>query len=203
VKVFGELEAAQFEAFTEGTKPLPAVYAQRVIWTTDSKIVYVSDGSQWIAVGASGASSLRWVEGPNTPAYKLNAVNNFETYLFAAGNILRTSFRVVRESTPKLRGFFFADSASTPLINVRAFLIRPGVTNVNGALTPNVDTDTLTVGAGDVNKPLILQFDLATANQINAVTLQTNDIILVEIESDPTNTTEFEFMFGDTEISFI
>lgn len=54
MKVYGQLEVAQLEWFTEGTKPAAASYPQRIIWTTDTKKVQVSDGVSWNFESATG-----------------------------------------------------------------------------------------------------------------------------------------------------
>jgi len=54
MKVYGPLEVAQLEWFTEGTKPAAASYPQRIIWTTDTKKVQVSDGTNWNFESATG-----------------------------------------------------------------------------------------------------------------------------------------------------
>ena len=48
MKVLGALESAQIEWFTSGTKPAPSSYAYRVIYTTDTKQILVSDGTNWL-----------------------------------------------------------------------------------------------------------------------------------------------------------
>jgi hypothetical protein len=48
MKVLGALESAQIEWFTSGTKPAPSSYPYRVIYTTDTKQILVSDGTTWL-----------------------------------------------------------------------------------------------------------------------------------------------------------
>jgi hypothetical protein len=47
-KIYGALEVAQLEWFTEAGKPAAASYPYRVIWITDTKRVKVSDGTNWL-----------------------------------------------------------------------------------------------------------------------------------------------------------
>ena len=47
-KIYGALEVAQLEWFTNAGKPAASSYAYRVIYVTDLKEVQVSDGSSWI-----------------------------------------------------------------------------------------------------------------------------------------------------------
>lgn len=49
MKVYGALEVAQLEWFTDAGKPAASSYAYRVIWVTDKKEIQVSDGSNWIS----------------------------------------------------------------------------------------------------------------------------------------------------------
>ena len=46
-KIYGALEVAQLEWFTDAGKPAAASYAYRVIYTTDTKQILVSDGTTW------------------------------------------------------------------------------------------------------------------------------------------------------------
>lgn len=48
-KIYGALEVAQLEWFTDAGKPAPASYIYRVIYVSDLKQVQVSDGTNWIA----------------------------------------------------------------------------------------------------------------------------------------------------------
>lgn len=49
MKVYGPLEVAQLEWFTNAGKPAAANYPFRVIYVTDRKQIQVSDGTNWIA----------------------------------------------------------------------------------------------------------------------------------------------------------
>lgn len=47
-KIYGALEVAQLEWFTDAGKPAPSSYIYRVIYVSDLKQIQVSDGSAWI-----------------------------------------------------------------------------------------------------------------------------------------------------------
>lgn len=58
IKVYGPLEVAQLEWFTDAGKPAAASYAYRVIYITDTTQVVVSDGSNWYPVNNRLNSSV-------------------------------------------------------------------------------------------------------------------------------------------------
>lgn len=47
-KIYGALEVAQLEWFTDAGKPSPSQYVYRVIYVSDLKQVQVSDGTNWV-----------------------------------------------------------------------------------------------------------------------------------------------------------
>lgn len=74
MKVYGGLEVAQLEWFTDAGKPAASSYPYRVIWVTDKKQVQVSDGTNWMqgvinvytdaglpAAGASNANTIAFI----------------------------------------------------------------------------------------------------------------------------------------------
>jgi len=58
MKVYGALEAAQLEWFTDAGKPAASSYQYRVIYITDTKQVLVSDGTNWNPVNARFVNSV-------------------------------------------------------------------------------------------------------------------------------------------------
>jgi hypothetical protein len=168
---------------------------------SDLKEVQVSDGTAWVGSGGS-AGALKWVEGVNSPVFGL-ADNGFDTFQFQSGNILRTLIRVPRETTPQLTAFFYAAVAASYVFDANAYIIRPGVTDVTSVLSPNTDTKTIVVGAGDVNEAQKVVFSLATAGQINGVTIQADDLILVEIVRTDSNVDDCNIIAYGTDISFV
>lgn len=201
MRVFGELITAQLEPFTVGTRPAASVYPNRIIWMTDLKEVQVSDGSTWVGSGGA-AGSLKWVEGINSPVFGL-ADNGFDIFQFQTGNILRTLIRAPRPTTPQLTAFFYAPAAATYTFDANAYIIRPGVTDVTSVLTPNVDPKSIVVGAGDLNEAQKVVFSLATSGQINGVSIQADDLILVEIVRTDSNVGDCNIIAYGTEISFV
>jgi hypothetical protein len=201
LRLFGELIAAQLEPFTLGTRPAASSYPNRIIWLTDLKEVQVSDGTAWVGSGGS-AGSLKWVEGINSPVFAL-ADNGFDIFQFQNGNILRTMVKAPRETTPELTAFFYAADAATYDFEARAYIIRPGVTDVTSALVGNIDAKSIVIGAPDLNEAQKVVFELATANQINGVTIQQDDLILVEIVRVDTNVGDCNIIAYGTEISFV
>jgi hypothetical protein len=58
MKVYGELEVAQFEKFTDATKPAASSYPFRVIWISDLGQLYISNGTTWLAFTPASSSRL-------------------------------------------------------------------------------------------------------------------------------------------------
>lgn len=69
-KIYGALEVAQLEWFTDAGKPAAASYAYRVIYVTDLKEVQISDGSNWIAW--TSLSEAQTISGNKTFSGQLN-----------------------------------------------------------------------------------------------------------------------------------
>ena len=57
-KIYGALEVAQLEWFTDAGKPAASQYAYRVIYLSDLKVVVVSDGTAWNPVNSRFTSSV-------------------------------------------------------------------------------------------------------------------------------------------------
>jgi hypothetical protein len=58
MKVYGQLETAQFETFTNAGKPAASSYAYRVIWISDLSQLFVSDGATWLSFIPTASSRL-------------------------------------------------------------------------------------------------------------------------------------------------
>jgi hypothetical protein len=64
MKVYGALENAQIEWFTNAGKPAAATYPYRVIYVTDLSQVQISDGTQWVVCMSNVAANA--FTGTNT-----------------------------------------------------------------------------------------------------------------------------------------
>jgi hypothetical protein len=76
MKVYGALEVAQLEWFTNAGKPAAASFPYRAIWVTDLKQVQVSDGGNWVAMPAIGEANT------------FTAANIFNSDVTVKGNFL-------------------------------------------------------------------------------------------------------------------
>lgn len=188
-KFYGALEVAQLEWFTNAGKPSASSNQFRVIWVSDTKVVQVSDGTQWVTVGGGGGGgTLYWVEAANSPTS--NFVNNILTYDFEAtlGQQLYAFMRVPNSYTPgnpiSLRETFYStDTSGNVLFQTVATLIRPGTDLISSTTNQRTSTNSaVTLSGATASKPQSVVFDLtSTTGQINSVAVSAGDLILIQL----------------------
>lgn len=156
-------------------------------------LVYDNVGSRWqviggVGSGGGGGGSLEWTEGANAP---IPSVENFvQNYLFSSGNAqeLYAAVKVPQSYSPgrqiRLRtNFYSPDSSGTALLQTVATLIRSGTDAITSTANQRTSTNSaVTLGAGTVDKPQNVVFDLTDASgQINSVAVSKGDLIIVKL----------------------
>lgn len=87
MKVYGALEVAQLEWFTDAGKPSATGNAQRIIYTTDLKQVLVSDGTTWNPVGSTGGTKNYFSSSNANPGFEGGTVSPWSAFttVYASG----------------------------------------------------------------------------------------------------------------------
>lgn len=211
MKIYSALEVAQLEWFTNAGKPAASSYPYRVIWVSDLKQVQVSDGSQWVAVGAgSGGGSLNWVEDALSPVAVLN--NNIRSYEFEA-TLTQYLYALIKVPAAYAAGnqvtlksvFYSADTSGNALIQTLATLIRTGTDTISSTTNQRTSTNAAVSLSGSTqNKPQAVTFDLSSSTaQINSVSISAGDLILVRLTRGTDTATGSVFVpVYATEVSF-
>lgn len=157
-------------------------------------LIYDNDASRWQVFGGSGGAggggggSLQWIEQGNSPTP--NVENFVQNYLFASGlgQELYALVKVSEYYSPgrqiKMVGSFYSpDSSGTALLQTVATLIRPATDAITSTTNQRTSTNSaVTLGAGTVDKPQKVTFDLTDASgQINSVAVSKGDLIIVKL----------------------
>ena len=117
MKVYGALENAQIEWFTNAGKPTAATFPYRVIYVTDLSQFQVSDGSNWLAIPSSVASTT--FSGTNT----FNGATVLGSSLSVAGTTTLSSYTKLGLTTDTTSTGAVASYANlTPAIEFTAAL---------------------------------------------------------------------------------
>ena len=210
MKVYGALEVAQLEWFTNAGKPSAANYFYRVIWVSDIKQVQVSDGTQWVSVGTGASGSLSWVEGENSPIPALDS--NIQIYAFSSG-LSQKLYALIRVPSSYTAGnqikikltFYSPDSSGTALISSVSTLIRPG-TDVISSTTNQYSSanSAVTLSAPTVNIPQALSLNLTSSTgTVNSVSVSALDFLQVQLtRGTDTSTSDINVPVYGAEVSF-
>lgn len=157
-------------------------------------LIYDNNASRWQVFGGSGGAggggggSLQWIEQGNSPTP--NVENLVQNYLFASGlgQELYALVKVSEYYSPgrqiKMVGSFYSpDSSGTALLQTVATLIRPATDAITSTANQRTSTNSaVTLGAGTVDKPQKVTFDLTDASgQINSVAVSKGDLIIVKL----------------------
>lgn len=156
--------------------------------STGQAIVW--NGTAWAAsaAGGGGGGSLEWVEDGITPTTLVE--NHCRVYQYEPGGS-QTIFALIKVPSSYQAGnpikmkmdFYSPDSSGTALMQTIATLIRKGVDAMSTGANTRTSTNTaVTLGAGTVNIPQEVVFDLTdTTGKINAVAVSPGDYVLVEL----------------------
>lgn len=160
--------------------------------------------------GGGGGGSLIWIEGVNsaTPLFE----NSLEVYGFDQGlsQALYTSVKVPNSYTAgnpiKMRSEFYSpDSSGNVLFQTVTTLIRAGTDTISSTTNQRTSTNSaVTLGAGTVNIPQSVTFDLTSSSgQINSVSVSPNDILIIQLlRGSDTATSTARHMVYSSEVSF-
>jgi hypothetical protein len=86
MKVYGALENAQIEWFTEATLPTAATYPYRVVQTTDTKKVYISDGTSWNQVGSKAGTKNYFSQSNINPDFEGGFITPWSAFTTTYGS---------------------------------------------------------------------------------------------------------------------
>lgn len=210
MKVYGALESAQIEWFTNAGKPSPTSYPFRVIWVTDLKQVQVSDGSQWIAVGSASGGSIQWVESVLSPLPSVD--NNIQVYGYEA-SLSQSVYALVRVPNSYASGspinlrttFYSSDTTGTGLIQTVSTLIRAGVDAITSTTNQRTSTNTaVSLSVSTVNIPQSIVCDISSSTgTINSIQVSAGDLLLISLtRGTDTSTQEIKVPVYGAEITF-
>lgn len=152
--------------------------------------VFEAYGTQWSPIGSGGGGgSLQWVESDNAPTPSIDSVGNrIFSFQSALSQVLYTSVKVpqayVSGSPIKLYlPFYSPDSSGNALLQTVSTLIRPATDAYNSTTNQRTSTNvTVSLGAGTVNKPQMVTFDLTdTTGKINGVSVSPGDTVLIAL----------------------
>lgn len=161
--------------------------------------------------GSGGGGSLRWVESTNSPTSIVEFNNQVYAFQSALAQTLYATVRVPNSyaagSQVRLRlPFYSPDSSGTALLQTVATLIRTGTDAINSTTNQRTSTNSaVTLGAGTVNKPQAVVFDLSdSSGQINAVAISAGDTIQVALSrGTDTATSDLKALVYDSEVTFV
>lgn len=143
-----------------------------------------------VAAGGGGGGSLKWVEGDQSPTPNVNDAG-MEVYDYAAGDtqyvtaLVKVPSGYTAGNPVKLQTFWFSpDSVGNVLMQTIATLIRAGTDVYNTTTNQRTSTNAaVTLGAGTVNKPQAIEFDLSDGTgNINGVAVTAGDMIKVQLK---------------------
>jgi hypothetical protein len=164
--------------------------AGTIVYATDTQFAYIDNGTTLNLIGGSGGGggALHWVEDVDSPT---PVVSNFiRVYQFDAGlgqdlyAIVKVPAGYSSGNPITLRGVVYsADSSGTILMSTVATLIRTGTDAISATTNQRTSTNSaITAGAGTVNKPQSVSWDLTSSiGQINGVSVTAGDLILVQL----------------------
>lgn len=187
MRVDGELNSAQFEGFDDSGLPDPTLMPRRVVFNITKKRPVVSDGTQWKALGSSGATGgMSWSDGDPAPMQ-----------LFEDG-ILKLVFdqTLAQKATSvvKVPSLYFGsqifikflfespDTVGNVSWQIVSTLIRKNVDAMADVSNQNAFSQTFTLGAGTAGVPLEVIANLTDATgKINGVSVSPGDILKLEL----------------------
>lgn len=190
----GEFKGFRLENYTAAT--LPASSGQnigRLVYTTDTKKVYVDTGAALILAGGGGGGggSLMWVEDADAPLTEV--ASNLRCYCFQNA-ITQQLYALVRVPASYSAGgpikvlltWYSPDSSGTALIRAQATLLRPGTDAVSATTNQRTTTNAaVTMTGGTANVPQAVTLDISdTSGQINGVAVSPGDLIKVRLYRD-------------------
>lgn len=210
MKVYGALEVAQIEWFTNAGKPAATNFPFRVIWVSDLKQVQVSDGSQWIAVGGASGGSIQWIESALSPLPSV--ANNIQIYSYDQGlsqsvyALVRVPFSYASGSPITLRTTFYSsDTTGTALMQTVSTLIRVGTDAISSTTNQRTSTNTaVSLSGATANIPQSIVCDVSSSTgTINSVNVSAGDLLLISLtRGTDTSTQQINVPVYGAEITF-
>jgi len=151
-KIYGALEVAQLEWFTQSpdTRPSAATNTYRVIWVSDLQQVQVSNGTSWVAVGTKAGSKNYLSQNNANPDFENNSVSPWSvcTLTFSGGAPTGAPTLSATQMT-------IASTATTPLAGSYSMLLTKAAAN---AQYQGFISAPLTIDREDVAKVLYGSF---------------------------------------------
>lgn len=213
MKVYGELEFAQFE--NSAGNPTTGLATGRAIIDTSTGTCKYYNGTGWItfATGSGGSSgggsSIAWSnEGPN--AAMLQIENGNLVYLFGSGlsQILRTSLIAPQSlvSGSPITVYVGAYSPSTTnnfLVTATSYLVRKDSDAVTSTTLSRVTTNTaLTNTVANMHRRIALDIT-DTAGKIGGTLVSPGDLInIILTRGTDTDTGDVRLSASGTEVKF-
>lgn len=216
----GTLSAALLSSNTDHWKIPAGTTAQRSGTPSDGMIRFNSTlnvyegyrSGAWNTLGGGGGGgSLRWVEGANAPTPGVDTAFN-EIYQFQSG-LSQTLYTLIKVPKGYTAGsavklylpFYSPDSSGTAQLQTVATLLRPGTSTFSSTTNQRTSTNgAVTLGAGTVNIPQMVTFDLSSSTgQINSVAIAADDIIAVALSrGTDTGTSDLNALAYSAEVTF-
>jgi hypothetical protein len=167
----------------------------------------------WSPLGAGGGGgSLQWIEGDNAPVPSVDSLGNrLYAFTLALGQTLYAAIKVPHSYTAgspiKLYcPWYSPDSSGNVQFQTVTTLIRPGTSTVSSTTNQRTSTNAaVTLGAGTVNVPQMVTFDLSSSTgQINAVSIAADDMIYIALtrNASDTGTSDAQLMPYIAELTF-
>jgi len=182
--------------------------------TGNANKVLVTDGSNtsWGNASGGGGGALQWIEGFNSPIPTID--NLVRVYNFSAtlGQVLVAQVKIPTSYTAGnqiklIMPCYSSDSSgNTFLIQTISNLVRPGTDAASIQTNFRTSTNTaITTGAGTVNVPQNITFDLTSATgTINSVSVAANNYLIVNLTRSlvDTSTSDVSCLVYGAEVTF-
>lgn len=161
-------------------------------------------------LGGGGGGALVWREDGNSPIGSLDSVNN---RIYSYQSALSQSLYTVVKAPHTYGGgtqikmyllFYSSDSTGTIQMQTVASLVRKANDLFSSVTNQRTSTNAaFSTGAGTVNKPQLVTFDLTdSTGQINGVSVSADDLIRVTLtRSSDTATSDVQVLTDTAEIA--